>query len=151
MADEAIKACATCGQVKAATDFHKNKFSSDGLRSACKPCVLLANRASVLRHHEKRKAEKRSAIGIAYSARRRSQDAGGISTADLAKWKSAQPKCCYWCSNKRAKEYTVDHYVPLSKGGRHIIGNLVIACRPCNVRKNAKDPLDFAREVGRLL
>lgn len=208
MAEKPFKVCAACGQEKPAAEFHKNARMLDGLRSSCKPCVLATNRQSVLRHHEKRKAEKRavyreqrdtpeyrayvkayqeatkerkreydreylrknreratrraaewnkrnpekrSAIGISYSARRRSLEAGGISTADLAKWKAAQPKCCYWCGDKRAKEYTVDHYVPLTKGGKHEVGNIVLACRPCNVRKNAKDPLIFAREVGRLL
>jgi 5-methylcytosine-specific restriction endonuclease McrA len=94
--------------------------------------------------------EKRTAIIRGYAAKRRTQVKSGVSTVALAAWCAAQRKVCYWCGAKCPKGYHVDHYVPLSKGGRHDLHNLVIACGPCNLRKNAKDPLDFAREVGRL-
>lgn len=100
---------------------------------------------------QKANRDRRSAITRNYDARRRLKTANGISTADLAAWMSSQKKVCYWCGGKCAKGFHVDHYVPLSKGGAHEAHNLVIACGPCNLRKNAKDPLDFAREVGRLL
>lgn len=32
----------------------------------------------------------------------------------------------------------IDHVIPLSRGGRHAIGNLLPACRTCNRRKNAR-------------
>ncbi|UQS94840.1 HNH restriction endonuclease [Pseudanabaena phage Pam1] len=95
--------------------------------------------------------EKRAAVVRAYSARRRAQTDGGVSTRELHEWTMAQPKICYWCGAKCKKNYHVDHYEPLSRGGKHEIANLVIACAPCNLKKNAKDPLEFAREVGRLL
>jgi 5-methylcytosine-specific restriction endonuclease McrA len=95
--------------------------------------------------------DKRRAISSNYKHRRRAQEAGGVSTTTLMAWTAAQKKVCYWCGCKCAKGFHVDHYVPLSKGGAHEVSNLVIACGPCNLRKNAKDPLDFAREVGRLL
>lgn len=95
--------------------------------------------------------EKRAAVTRAYSARRRSQTDGGVSTRDLHEWTEAKPKVCYWCGSRCKSNYHVDHYVPLSRGGKHEIENLVIACAPCNLKKNAKDPFDFAREVGRLL
>lgn len=95
--------------------------------------------------------EKRAAIVRNYRDRRRQQTEGGVSTADLAEWTAKQKKNCYWCGTRCANGFHIDHYVPLSKGGKHELGNLVIACAPCNLRKNAKDPLAFAQEVGRLL
>lgn len=208
MADIAHKTCAACGQAKPRDQFHKNSRMADGIRSSCKPCVLATNRQSVLRHHDRRKQEKRdeyqrikdtpeykayqkaymaatreqkrlydreysrrnsaknierakawakanpqsrSAIAHNYDARRRVQVASGLKSAELAEWKAAQPKVCYWCGCRCSRNHHVDHYVPLSKGGKHELANLVIACGPCNLKKNAKDPLDFAREVGRLL
>lgn len=93
---------------------------------------------------------KRRAICHNYAAKRRAAEASGISSADLAEWKESQKKICYWCGRKCAKNYHVDHYKPLSRGGLHEFENLVIACGPCNLRKNAKDPYEFAKEVGRL-
>ena len=49
------------------------------------------------------------------------------------------------------KDYHIDHIMPLSKGGRHTISNLVVSCPTCNLQKNAKDPYQFAQERGRLL
>lgn len=94
--------------------------------------------------------DKRRAISKAYKARRRAQEEGGDSTADLHKWEVAAKKVCHWCGVKCPKKYHVDHYVPLSKGGAHAVANLVIACPRCNLTKNAKDPYEFAASVGRL-
>jgi 5-methylcytosine-specific restriction endonuclease McrA len=91
--------------------------------------------------------DKVSAVRQNYKHRRRAQEEGGISSADLLAWKRAQPKVCYWCGKKCAKNSTVDHYVALSKGGKHEASNLVIACRPCNVKKSAKDPEQFRAET----
>lgn len=61
-------------------------------------------------------------------------------------------KVCYWCNNKLIKnDIHLDHYLPLSKGGRHTISNLVLACSSCNLSKSSKDPIIFAIEKGRLL
>lgn len=94
--------------------------------------------------------EKRRAISKSYKARRRQQEAGGDSTAAILEWERQAKKVCYWCGSRCAKEYHIDHYEPLARGGRHEISNLVIACPPCNLRKNAKDPYEFASSVGRL-
>ena len=37
----------------------------------------------------------------------------------------------------------VDHVVPRAKGGSDLLRNLVLACPPCNQRKQAKDYLSF--------
>lgn len=36
-----------------------------------------------------------------------------------------------------------DHVVPLSRGGRHSIGNLLPACKRCNQEKNAKTIMEW--------
>lgn len=91
--------------------------------------------------------ERRKAIAQNYKHRRRAQEEGGISSADLLAWKKAARKVCYWCGKKCARNFTVDHYEPLSKGGKHEASNLVIACRSCNLRKSAKDPEQFRAET----
>ena len=46
---------------------------------------------------------------------------------------------CYLCGLAlRAPEVTLDHVIPLARGGPHTADNLRIACRPCNSRKGAR-------------
>lgn len=94
--------------------------------------------------------EKRRAISWAYKAKRRLLEAAGDSSAEVGAWLKVTPKVCHWCGSKCGKDYHIDHYQPLSKGGRHIVANLVIACPKCNLTKNARDPYEFANTVGRL-
>jgi len=43
---------------------------------------------------------------------------------------------CYYCGKRfPPRELTMDHLVPLIRGGRSTKGNLVPACKPCNVKK----------------
>jgi 5-methylcytosine-specific restriction endonuclease McrA len=97
-----------------------------------------------------RNPERRTAIKQNYKHRRRTTEKAGMSSGELNAWKAAQKKVCYWCGAKCDKAFVVDHYEPLAKGGKHEAGNLVIACRPCNAQKSAKDPLAFAQSRGRL-
>jgi len=48
---------------------------------------------------------------------------------------------CTYCTEVPAD--TIDHVVPVSRGGPTIRGNLVAACRRCNSRKNARPVEDF--------
>lgn len=86
----------------------------------------------------------------AHASKRRARKRGGINAPDFVAWVKAQKKVCYWCSRKCAKDYHVDHYHPLSRGGKHESSNLVIACARCNQTKSAKDPYLFANSLGRL-
>lgn len=45
---------------------------------------------------------------------------------------------CFYCQCAQAVE--VDHFIPLKKGGLHVEGNLVGACKSCNSSKGAKLP-----------
>ncbi len=57
-------------------------------------------------------------------------------------------KNCYWCGIKLVKENThLDHLMPFKLGGKHTISNLVLACCSCNLKKQGKDPLEFAKTL----
>ena len=45
----------------------------------------------------------------------------------------------------------LDHVMPLAKGGSNTDDNVQLLCPPCNLDKNAKHPIDWAQENGRLL
>ena len=94
--------------------------------------------------------EKRKLISKHYKARRRAQEEGGATFSEIESWESGAVKVCHWCGVKCADKYHLDHYHPLSKGGKHTVDNFVIACPDCNLRKSAKDPYQFAASMGRL-
>lgn len=56
---------------------------------------------------------------------------------------------CYYCGKK--DKMTLDHVIPLSKGGLHEKANLVAACSHCNTSKGNRDPIAFARKHGLLI
>jgi 5-methylcytosine-specific restriction endonuclease McrA len=52
-------------------------------------------------------------------------------------------RCCYCppsVARKPAKDLTYDHVLPRCRGGKTCWENIVMACRPCNRRKDKKTP-----------
>lgn len=61
-------------------------------------------------------------------------------------WKNILGKgLCHYCGAKfPAKELTMDHVVPVARGGTSTKGNVVPACRKCNQEKRLHTPVDLA-------
>ncbi len=54
---------------------------------------------------------------------------------------------CHYCGkNVGAKALTMDHLVPLVRGGRSNKGNLVPACKDCNNEKKHQLAFEWQRE-----
>jgi len=50
---------------------------------------------------------------------------------------------CAWCGRKvPPRELTLDHVVPVARGGRSAKGNVVAACKECNNRKKLMTPAE---------
>lgn len=51
---------------------------------------------------------------------------------------------CYYCRSKVAVSgLTMDHVVPLVRGGRSTKNNLVAACKTCNSKKKTMLPMEW--------
>jgi len=51
---------------------------------------------------------------------------------------------CYWCRQPvPARELTMDHIVPLARGGKTTKGNIVPACKTCNTKKKQLLPMEW--------
>jgi 5-methylcytosine-specific restriction endonuclease McrA len=61
-------------------------------------------------------------------------------------WKNILGKgICHYCGKKfSAKELTMDHIVPVARGGTSTKGNVVPSCRPCNQAKKLTTPVEEA-------
>lgn len=87
-----------------------------------------------------------------YHAKRRARtlEADGFHTAeDIEHIIRAQKGRCAACRKKR--NLTVDHIIPLSKGGSNHPSNLQMLCKSCNSAKHANDPISFMQSRGYLL
>jgi 5-methylcytosine-specific restriction endonuclease McrA len=67
-------------------------------------------------------------------------------------WKRRCAKgVCYYCGQLTApRELTMDHIVPLARGGKSTKGNLVPACKTCNTQKKQLLPMEWEAYLKRL-
>lgn len=90
------------------------------------------------RQWQKDNPEKANAIGRLKKHRRR---AAGVITpkewADLLAWYGGRCLCC-----GATEAVTLDHVIPVSRGGLNVIANVQPLCRTCNCRK-ATRTIDF--------
>lgn len=82
-----------------------------------------------------------------YDARRRARDSGanGSFKADDVKrlLEQQRAKCIYCGTDISDGLHTIEHVIPLSRGGSNSIENIALACRSCNARKGQKLPSEF--------
>ena len=58
---------------------------------------------------------------------------------------------CYYCGGRCApKELTMDHIVPIARGGKSVKGNLVPSCKECNTKKKILLPLEWQEYMDNL-
>jgi 5-methylcytosine-specific restriction endonuclease McrA len=58
---------------------------------------------------------------------------------------------CYYCGRRVSpEELTMDHRIPLSKGGLSTKENIVPACKDCNIKKKSLSPWEWNEYMLRL-
>lgn len=152
------KACTRCGQ--------KDKKVRLGL---CRKCykqhwneqnmahVLEYTAAWVAEHPERRQASnrryqqslrgKRANLLKVRSRQARIKQAPGEGLT-LAQWDQIveeQQGRCYYCGEH--SKMTMDHKVPLSRGGAHSPSNIVAACVTCNKRKGTQTTDEYLERL----
>lgn len=50
---------------------------------------------------------------------------------------------CYYCKCLLLGMYSLEHKIPLAKGGAHVLNNLCKACDKCNEKKHTMTDTEF--------
>lgn len=104
--------------------------------------------------HRRRMYEKFREDRISRAKERRGRMRGAegrFTKADIRQILKMQHDKCAECRKRLNGTYHVDHIMPLSLGGSNWPRNLQCLCPPCNLSKNSKHPLEWARHNGKLL
>lgn len=122
-------------------------------RSEAERKAYLAKRAEIskryrVRHAERLKAQRLDNIEQArhdkrrHEATRRRRGSGKISRDEWMAVVAEAGSCCFYCG-AAVEKITIDHIIPLAKGGVNKAANLVGACTKCNASKAAADPIEW--------
>lgn len=109
-----------------------------------------ARKAAVSRIYRAQNREKLNTYCRNHQARKLAAE-GTHTASDIIAQLKRQKGLCYYCGCKMNRtryapnSQTIDHVVPLSRGGRNSPDNLVIACLFCNVSKKNKLPHEWAK------
>lgn len=74
---------------------------------------------------------------------RAAQSADGTVTSDVLNYLLETPVCPYCCVAMTPETATIDHIVPISKGGQHTAENLAAVCKKCNRAKHASSLVGY--------
>ena len=98
-------------------------------RRAANPEKMAASYAEWYKKNPESRVKRRHE----YRARKYSNGVFVVSKKEIVKLRSG---ACFYCGSRT--NIQIDHVIPVSRGGRHSVGNLVSACSQCNQRKNQK-------------
>lgn len=82
------------------------------------------------------KAINRDKVRNNENRRRTRKKANGVFLVSAKEATKLYSSPCFYCG--ATEKITLDHVIPISRGGTHSIGNLVPACLRCNTSKQAK-------------
>jgi 5-methylcytosine-specific restriction enzyme A len=83
-------------------------------------------------------------------ASREKAEARALRQSGWWKRRIADGRCHYCKQDVGARRLTLDHVVPLIRGGRSVRGNVVPACKECNNAKKSLLPWEWNAYLERL-
>ena len=153
VANESGKECLRCGEVKPLEVFPVSPRGRLGRGSYCVPCSaayhtsireLPGGRAKSAAYTRKYRAENQERwrllhrVDMRNRRDRKSRVDSGLVTAKVVRGLYARDVCQYCRRLVPLDQRTIDHVVPLARGGIHHPDNLVMACGTCNFSKKDK-------------
>ena len=146
------KHCSACKKLQFAEDFYSDNRATDGLRSQCKMCQNKINASWQQRNKDKQAkySAKYTANNLQKHAEKESRRRATLRQAKTYKITASELKKmlqgnCFYCG--QTKKLTIEHIVPLVRGGNHSIGNLVGACQGCNSKKRHRFIMEWRKSL----
>ena len=163
-----MKVCGTCKVLKEYISFSNSNSTKDNLCRRCRDCDAVARKKYYENHKEKELLRKKNwrdsnkdflknyqqkyqANNIfrwaEYQHRRRAIALNNgvffISKNELLKIYNSP---CIYCGS--LQDITLEHVIPISRGGTHGIGNIASACRNCNLSKGSKTIMEWRKSLS---
>lgn len=143
-------ACEQCG-VGYERRFSFQRFCSDKCRHDCRNGNPAFKAELLRRYHLYMQTDRGRAVGKRRRLRRKRRLVGDAEVVVAAQVFERDGWRCQLCgcrvrqtgSNYHFDRATMDHIVPISRGGRHTYANIQTACNLCNSKKSAKSAGQF--------
>ena len=137
-----MKRCSKCKKYLSRTAFYKSSQAKDGLQSRCKECAKTEQRKYTRRKRWIQTYGKTPIQKAEWVNEQHIKRAGQLTTDITAEWLLTQwrlARLCPVCGHRYTKYgrhvRNLDHIIPLARGGVHMMSNVRIICRDCNLRK----------------
>lgn len=117
----------------------------DRQRSAKKYAADVAKARARVLAYKRQHPEKNREWG---HRRRVRMAAGYIEPVDIGRVARSRRTCFYCGGGITTSSATVDHIIPVARGGEHSARNLVACCSPCNSRKSDKSPAEWIQTLA---
>lgn len=125
------------------TNKDKLSITQKRWRDNNKERILLKSRANYhakKEHYDNSRAEWRKKNRLKWNSYRRRRDIrkkeNGIFLILNKEYRKLDNQLCFYCGS--SNKLTMDHIIPVVRGGRHSVGNLLTACKSCNSQKGSK-------------
>jgi 5-methylcytosine-specific restriction endonuclease McrA len=84
------------------------------------------------------------------AVKREKQKARDLRNSEWWKRKCSKGLCHYCGTPVPPADLTMDHVVPISRGGKSTKGNVVPSCKECNTKKRLLLPMEWVEYMDRL-
>lgn len=151
---QGLKLCLKCNQVLLLSEFSPCKRGYAGVSCYCVPCQI-KNVDKVKRNSYVRKYRSNNPNYLMYhrnqqQKRRAKKISNGDSDVTTAFLRSlVDIDICYYCNQSILIENrTIDHKIPIFRGGLHVKDNLVMSCQKCNSSKSIRTQEEYKNNVS---
>lgn len=122
---------------KCAGHWRRSREKNRGKRAAASRKYYAEHKEEVAVTMQRYKQQNKETV-YACNHRRRARSLaaqGNLSAGDIRSVHAAFPLCLACGTDE---DLSLDHVVPLARGGRNDIGNMQVLCMPCNISKGTK-------------